>query len=56
MLEHALGQVLSDREAGDVRPRIGRGDAVRAAADHDDELDLPVEVPAGMLDLRVGAR
>ena len=54
-LRDALGEVLADREAGDVIPRALAVDLVRLAADHDDELDLPVDVPFGQLDHGVGS-
>ena len=52
----ALRQVLPDREAGDVVPRALAVDLVRLAADHDDELDLPVDVALGQVDHGVRAR
>ena len=49
-LHDPLGQVLTDGEAGDVRPPLAQCDLVGAPADHDHELDLPVDELARQLD------
>ena len=50
-LQLAVADVLADREAGDVAPPVGLGDAVGAPADHRDQLDLPVDGLADDLDV-----
>src|SRR5206468_7223114 len=54
-LHDALGEVLTDRQAGHVAPGGVLSDPVRAHADHDDELDLPIDRPGGKLDVRIRA-
>ena len=53
-LHDPLGQVLADRDTGDVGPAVALGHLVGAPADDEHELDLPVDELAGQHDRGVG--
>src|SRR5690625_143108 len=42
-LEMALGHIVEDRETGNMVHRVLFGNITRLGADHDGELDLPIE-------------